>query len=192
GEGGGGGGGPGGFGGGGPFPFLMGWAAPVSGAAPACGSMRSERSVVTVLVPLPGAQARSGGGRFVCFCHGQRPSISTSREKLRNVLMITITPSIANAGERRLSGHRPDNIARHQKLQAQQDNLPELLAERTINIGLTPDQPHRGEYESIGGADNDDDDSHAVNHHPGLLDHAVEVHLTPVAPARPGHVPSRW
>src|SRR5262249_12841894 len=44
-----------------------------------------------------------------------------------------------DAGERRLSGDRLDNVARHQQLQAQQDNLAQLLAKRAINIGLTPD-----------------------------------------------------
>ena len=64
------------------------------------------------------------------LCRGQRPTSSTSGEKLRKGADKDDDGEYRHAGEGGFSGDGSDDVAGHQQLQAEQDRPAGLLAER--------------------------------------------------------------
>jgi hypothetical protein len=74
---------------------------------------------------------------------GQVPSISTSSEKLRNVLMRTISPRTPTFFQRGSHGDGSYDVGVHQELQPQQDAASEDGPDDPVGLlcFLTPDCP---------------------------------------------------
>ena len=111
------------------------------------------------------------------FCHGHRPVVSTSSEKLRKVRMRTIAASTATLV--RPGGDGADDVTGHEQLQAEQDGPAQLLAETPVDITLAPGEPDDAGHERDRCAGHDDHDPRGIDGHPDLLDHVVVNHLAP-------------
>ena len=78
------------------------------------------------------------------FCHGHRPVVSASSEKLRKVRMRTIAASMATPVRPGRGGDGTDDVAGHEQFQAEQDGLAQLLAKAPVDVTLVPGEPGPG------------------------------------------------
>ena len=100
-------------------------------------------------VPAPPVKARR---------HGATPSISVSSEKLRNVLITTISPSDEDIIDGRRDRHGANQVGGDQDFQPEQQGPAECLAQDQVSLRRPPGAPrgHRREYERPDHADYQD------------------------------------
>src|SRR5215472_128780 len=111
------------------------------------------------------------------FCHGHRPVVSTSSEKLRKVRMRTIDASIATLV-------RLGEVATVRTMSpATSSSRPSRMAwlsrwrKTPVDITFVPGEPDGAGHERDRCPGHDDHYPGGIDGHPDLVDHVVEIHL---------------